>query len=86
METKEVKKSIKEFIDVDTKKKNIKSLNLVATPEIKKDRHKYKYQSGKQVYTFKSKRDLCKGTGLTSSKADEIMRGGNDGKIKISLI
>lgn len=77
-------KTKKEFIEIDNKKK-VNPVNVIA-PVIKPDRHKYKYESGKKVFTFKSKRDLCKGIGIAPAKADELMKADPSSKVKISLI
>lgn len=56
-------------------------------PKPKLARHKYKCDVGKKSYTFKNKKDMSDGLGLSRTVTNKIIKGelGSD-KLKISMI
>lgn len=55
-------------------------------PKITADRHKYKVEEGKKVYTFRNKQDVSKNLKITNKKISKILNGEVEDKYKISLI
>lgn len=69
-------------------KKNtrVKPLNITKEKS-KMIRHKYKCEIGKKSYTFKNKKELANGLGLSRNITNKIIKGelASD-KLKVSLI
>lgn len=67
------------------RKKVVKKV-VAEKPKIVADRHKYKVEEGKKVYTFRNKQDVSKNLKITNKKISKILSGEVEDKYKISLI